>query len=125
MRSPPPCSSWPTCSPSAISLPGDALLPALVAAGAIAQTVLLVLMAPRGITWIVYGQFVAMAVLAVVLASALVTRLRSSGTSCPATPRCAISHTGNDDQPDFDEFTRPDTFPIGADPFPVRQPTRP
>jgi len=103
---------------------GRRLLPALVAAGAIAQTVLLVLMAPRGITWIVYGQLVAMAVLAVVLASALVTRLRSSGTSCRATPRCAFSQTGNDDQPDFDEFARPDTFPIGANPFPVRQPTR-
>jgi O-antigen/teichoic acid export membrane protein len=104
---------------------GRRLLPGLVAAGAIAQTVLLVLIAPRGITWIVYGQLVAMAVLAVVLASALVARLRSSGASCRVTPRCAISHTGNDDQPDFDEFVRPDTFPIGADPFPVRQPTRP
>jgi hypothetical protein len=58
---------------------GRRLLPALVAAGAIAQTVLLVLMAPRGITWIVYGQLVAMAVLAVVLASALVTRLARPG----------------------------------------------
>jgi O-antigen/teichoic acid export membrane protein len=104
---------------------GRRLLPGLVAAGAIAQTVLLVLIAPRGITWIVYGQLVAMAVLAVVLASALVARLRWSGASCRATPRCAISHTGNDDQPDLEEFVRPDTFPIGADPFPVRQPTRP
>jgi O-antigen/teichoic acid export membrane protein len=80
---------------------GRRLLPGLVAAGAIAQTVLLVLIAPRGITWIVYGQLVAMAVLAVVLASALVARLRSSGASCRATPRCAISHTGNDDQPEL------------------------
>ena len=88
---------------------GRRLLPALVAAGAIAQTVLLVLIAPRGIAWIVNGQLAAMAVLTVVLASALVTRRR-----------CEISPTGNENQPDFHEFTRPEAFPSGSDPFPVR-----
>ena len=47
---------------------GRRLLPGLVAIGAIAQTVLLVLVADRGITWVVYGQLVAMAVLVAALA---------------------------------------------------------
>jgi O-antigen/teichoic acid export membrane protein len=55
---------------------GRRLLPGLVAIGAIAQTVLLVLVADRGITSVVYGQLVAMAVLVTVLASAMVTRAR-------------------------------------------------
>ena len=56
---------------------GRRLLPALVAAGAIAQTVLLVLVADRGITWIVYGQLAAMAVLVIVLGSTMVVRARA------------------------------------------------
>ena len=53
---------------------GRRLLPAMTAAGAIAQTVLLVLVASHGITWIVYGQLVAMAALAIALASATAAR---------------------------------------------------
>ena len=56
---------------------GRRLLPALVAAGAIAQTVLLVLVADRGITWIVYGQLAAMAVLVIVLGSTMLVRARA------------------------------------------------
>ena len=56
---------------------GRRLLPAMVAAGAIAQTVLLVLVADRGITWIVYGQLAAMAVLVIVLGSTMVVRARA------------------------------------------------
>ena len=56
---------------------GRRLLPALVAAGAIGQTVLLVLVADRGITWIVYGQLAAMAVLVIVLGSTMVVRARA------------------------------------------------
>jgi O-antigen/teichoic acid export membrane protein len=56
---------------------GRRLLPGLVAAGAIAQTVLLVLVADRGITWVVYGQLVTMAVLVTVLGSTMVVRARA------------------------------------------------
>ena len=62
---------------------GRGLLPAMVAAGAMAQTVLLVLMAPHGVEWIVYGQLVTMAVLAIVLASTAVLRVRQSSQNRP------------------------------------------
>ncbi len=57
---------------------GRRLLPATIAAGAIAQTVLLVLVAPRGIAWIVYGQLVATTLLVIVLASTMAARARSN-----------------------------------------------
>jgi O-antigen/teichoic acid export membrane protein len=55
---------------------GRRLLPGIVAAGAIVQTVLLVLVASRGIAWVVYGQLGAMALLAALLASVTVVRHR-------------------------------------------------
>ena len=55
---------------------GRRLLPGMVAAGAIVQTVLLVLVASRGIAWVVYGQLFAMTILAVLLASTTVVRHR-------------------------------------------------
>ena len=53
---------------------GRRLLPALMSAGAIVQTALLVSVASRGIAWIVYGQLVAMALLAAALVSTTIVR---------------------------------------------------
>jgi uncharacterized membrane protein len=55
---------------------GRRLLPGMLAAGAIVQTVLLVLVASRGVTWVVYGQLFVMAILVAVLAVTTLTRYR-------------------------------------------------
>lgn len=105
---------------------GRRLLPAMVTAGAMAQTMLLVLVAPLGVAWIVYGQLAAMAVLAIVLASAVATRLHRTAPSCPMATRCLMPSTENQAiEPMFEEYARSATFPIGADPLPRREPVRP
>jgi O-antigen/teichoic acid export membrane protein len=71
---------------------GLLLLPGIIAVGAIGQTVLLVLVAPRGITSIVYGQLVAMAALAIVLGTTTIMRGRWTSDN-RATTRYAESHT--------------------------------
>ena len=55
---------------------GRRLLPGILAVGAVVQTVLVVLATPRGITWVVYAQLLAMAILVAVLASTRVIRYR-------------------------------------------------
>ena len=55
---------------------GRRLLPGMLAAGAIVQTVLLVLVASRGVTWVVYGQLCVMAILVTTLALTTVARYR-------------------------------------------------
>ncbi len=60
---------------------GRRLLPAMVAAGAVLQTALLVVVASRGVSWIVYGQLAAMALLAPALASTTVVRRRATAGS--------------------------------------------
>jgi O-antigen/teichoic acid export membrane protein len=60
---------------------GRHLLPGVVALGAIAQTVLLVLLSSRGTTWVVVGQLCTMSVLVAVLGSTTLIRHRSSERS--------------------------------------------
>jgi O-antigen/teichoic acid export membrane protein len=70
---------------------GRRLLPGMVAIGAVAQTLLLVLLASRGITWVVFGQLCTMAVLVSVLGSTTLIRHRLSEGS---TMRRATSSAG-------------------------------
>jgi O-antigen/teichoic acid export membrane protein len=72
---------------------GRRLLPAMLAAGSVLQTALLVLVSSRGIVWAVYAQLIAMAALVVILAA--VTIARQQGRTGQPPPTVATTYSTN------------------------------